>query len=91
MVLENLKELRVAVSVLRTGSFSKAAREHNIVRATASKHIANLEHELGMRLFERNTRIVTVDGASAQKFLQDAETFIRFLDQAVEEVTAAGS
>jgi DNA-binding transcriptional LysR family regulator len=54
--MDNLKALRVAQMVLRSGSFSSAARHLGVRAAAVSKSVAELEAQLGLRLFDRSTR-----------------------------------
>src|SRR5204862_8163123 len=46
--------------VARKGSFSAAGRELNIPQSTASRTIATLERQIGVVLFVRTTRAVTL-------------------------------
>lgn len=48
--------MRVFSAVAKQGSFSDAAKKLSISKAMASKHVQNLEYELGVRLFNRTTR-----------------------------------
>ncbi|AZI36095.1 hypothetical protein NT2_04_02400 [Caenibius tardaugens NBRC 16725] len=50
------KQLRYAVLAADMMSFSKAASFLNIKQATLSRNVLNLEHRLGLKLFERQTR-----------------------------------
>lgn len=56
----NLKQLEAFVKVAEGGSFSKAAKDLFLTQPTVSAHIAALEKELGVRLFIRNTKEVTM-------------------------------
>ena len=51
-----LKQLESFVSVADNLSFSKAARSLYLTQPTVSAHIAQLEKDLGCRLFERTTK-----------------------------------
>ncbi|MGW3468954.1 LysR family transcriptional regulator [Saccharopolyspora sp. NPDC000995] len=53
-----LRLLRHFVAVYEEGSFTAAARRLHTVQPPVSQAIANLEHELGVRLFERTSRSV---------------------------------
>ncbi len=54
----NLNQLRFAQAVARHQSFSRAARQCHVTQPTLSNGIAQLEDELGGKLFERTTRCV---------------------------------
>lgn len=53
MDVENLK---LFVEVMRRGSFADVARARGVAPSSISRAIAGLEHELGIRLFQRSTR-----------------------------------
>src|SRR6266566_4109581 len=48
-----LQDLRVFMTVMQLGSMGKAAQSLNISQPAVSKAIADLEHALGVRLFDR--------------------------------------
>jgi DNA-binding transcriptional LysR family regulator len=51
-----LRDLRVFFTVVQSGSLSKAAAQLNVSHAAVSQVIADLEHALGVRLFDRSSR-----------------------------------
>jgi len=55
----NLSQLRFASAIASTGSFTAAAAQCCVTQPTLSNGIAQLEAELGERLFARTTRKVT--------------------------------
>lgn len=54
----NTEYLREFITIARLSSFSRAAEELCISQSSLSKHIAALEQELGIRLFNRTSRSV---------------------------------
>lgn len=64
--MDHLQAIRAFFRVVETGQFNSAAQSLNIPNATLSKAIKSLELHLGVKLFERNTRRVTItnDGAA---------------------------
>lgn len=56
----NLSQLRFVMAVASTDSFTSAASECCVTQPTLSSGIAQLEDELGARLFARTTRKVTL-------------------------------
>ncbi|RKG84061.1 LysR family transcriptional regulator [Corallococcus terminator] len=52
-------------TVVREGSFTRAARQLGITKQTISERISKLEEQLGVRLLERTTRRLRVTGAGA--------------------------
>jgi DNA-binding transcriptional LysR family regulator len=51
-----LDQLHVLAAVVETGSFSAAARRLNRAQSVISYTVANLERQLGLALFERDSR-----------------------------------
>src|ERR1700754_348853 len=58
-------QLRYAVAVADTGSFTAAAAALHVSQSGVSAQVGRLEHDLGVRLFERSGRRVTVTPAGA--------------------------
>jgi DNA-binding transcriptional LysR family regulator len=54
----DVHQLRVFSSVFRNRSFSRAADELRLTQPTVSEHIADLERQLGARLFDRAGRSI---------------------------------
>jgi DNA-binding transcriptional LysR family regulator len=58
--MDKLTSMNVFVRVAKAGSFAACARELDISRAMATKHIMQLESDLGTRLFNRTTRSLSL-------------------------------
>jgi LysR family transcriptional regulator, nitrogen assimilation regulatory protein len=56
----DLRQLRYFVAVAERGGFGAAASTLNVAQSALSRHVKQLEHELGGALFERGARGVTV-------------------------------
>jgi DNA-binding transcriptional LysR family regulator len=56
--MDRLRCIEVFVEVARDGSFTGAARRLGMSKATATKHVACLEDELGVKLLNRTTKHV---------------------------------
>jgi DNA-binding transcriptional LysR family regulator len=80
-----LRELRVLVAVAEQGSFRKAGRLLHLTQPGVTAAIADLEDTLGVRLFERTPRGVTltVYGAS---FVRRANAIFGELGRAADDV-----
>jgi DNA-binding transcriptional LysR family regulator len=52
----DLNDLKVFVDVARRGSFAAVAKDRDVAPSSVSRAIAELETELGVRLFQRTTR-----------------------------------
>ena len=55
--------LRTFVAIIDEGSFAAAARRMSISKSLCSKHVSDLEADLGARLLHRTTRSVTPTAA----------------------------
>jgi LysR family glycine cleavage system transcriptional activator len=60
--LPNLNAIRAFDAAARQGSFARAADELGVSHAAVSRHVRNLEVELGVALFERHARHVVLTG-----------------------------
>ncbi|MEL7359665.1 MAG: LysR family transcriptional regulator [Cyanobacteria bacterium J06560_6] len=72
----DLNAAALFVKVVRYGSFSETARRTNTPVATVSRHIKQLETDLGFRLLERSTRHLRLTDAGA--------SFLDYANQGVE-------
>ena len=61
--MDRFRSLEVFAATAEQLSFAAAARELKLTRAMVSKHIADLEGRLGVRLFHRTTRRVNLTEA----------------------------
>jgi DNA-binding transcriptional LysR family regulator len=86
---DRLFALRLFARVARKGSFSAAGRELNIPQSTASRTIATLEREIGVALFVRTTRAVTLTDAGLD-FLARIEPVLAELDDAEHDARGTG-
>jgi DNA-binding transcriptional LysR family regulator len=83
----DLDAVRTFVAAAEAGQFQEAAAELAITQQAASKRIAALERNLGVRLFTRTARGagLTIDG---QAFLPHARELLRVAERAVTSVHA---
>ncbi|GGE21313.1 LysR family transcriptional regulator [Aureimonas endophytica] len=72
----NLRFLETFVLAARLNSFSAAAEKLNTTQAAASNRIATLERELGVRLFDRDTRGIRLT-PEGRRALDLAEEIVR--------------
>ncbi len=78
-MLDDVEGLRALVAVAELGSFSAAAGRLRLSTNAVSHRVARLEQRLGVRLFERTTRVVrsTPEGerllARARRVLEELE------------------
>ena len=81
-----LRHLRAALSVAKHSSFRRAAEEMNLTQPALSITISDLETDLGLRLFDRTSRMVTVSDIGVM-FLQDAARIVGDFDQLIDRTT----
>ena len=63
---DHFAALRIFVRLAQLGSFSKTAHELNVSQPTASRMISDLETHLGVTLFTRTTRSISMTQAGAE-------------------------
>jgi len=85
--MNRLGEIEVFVRVVRTGSFTTAARDLGISKSYASKQVRALEERLGSQLLHRTTRAVTPTDAG-RGFAQRCGLVLEGLELAEQEVAA---
>ncbi|KAB8186485.1 LysR family transcriptional regulator [Microbispora catharanthi] len=85
-----LKHLRYFVAVAEDLSFSRAARRLYVSQQALSRIIQQLEHQLGVKLFERTTRSVRLTSAG-QAMLGPARQSIAAAEDALKTAQRAGS
>jgi DNA-binding transcriptional LysR family regulator len=69
--------LRAFAGFVRRGSFSGAAEELKISQPAVSKHIADLERQLGVKLVERRSRVLTAAGEFLATHVLRSEALLR--------------
>lgn len=84
--METLANLESFVRSAETGSFSAAARRLGLSAAAVSKNVARLERNLGVRLFQRSTRKLTLTEAG-EGFLRDVSGSLAGLHAAIAGVS----
>ena len=84
----DLEKLRIFIAVAECGSFSRGARALYISHSTTSRAVAALEEELGVRLLERDNRVLGLT-AAGRVLLREARDLLRQAESAAETVRAA--
>ncbi len=85
----NLDKIRMFISAAEHLNFTKAAEDMYISQPTLSRHISDLEDTLGIELFKRTTRNVSLTPAGEQ-FLIEAQDIMRRYDSLMERVSGLG-
>lgn len=87
--METLANLEAFVRSAESGSFSEAARRLSLTPAAVSRNVAMLERNLGVRLFHRSTRKLTLTEAG-EGFRQAVGGNLDGLQAAIAGVSADG-
>jgi DNA-binding transcriptional LysR family regulator len=77
-----LRHLRYLIAVAEEGSFSAAARILHVAQSAISEQIANLEEEIGVPLFTRQSRKTKLT-APGELFLKEARRILINADRAI--------
>lgn len=85
--METLANLESFVRSAESGSFSAAARRLALTPAAVSRNVAMLERNLGVRLFQRSTRKLTLTEAG-ESFLAAVSGNLESLQNAIAAVSA---
>jgi DNA-binding transcriptional LysR family regulator len=86
----NKHDLELFVEVARMGGFAAVARARNLDPSAVSRAVAGLEAQIGVRLFQRSTRKMTLTEAG-RLLLARASTIVADLDAALDDVRAVDS
>src|SRR5437660_3731102 len=75
--------LRAFAGFVRRGSFTGAAEDLRISQPAVSKHIADMERDLGVKLIERRSRALTAAGQFLASHVLRAEAILAQAERAV--------
>jgi DNA-binding transcriptional LysR family regulator len=81
----DLWQLEIFCTVAEQRSFSRAAEMLFLAQPTVTSHIASLEKRLGVKLFDRTTRRVTLTPAGKLLY-RHAKTLLREHEEALQEL-----
>ncbi|AHF77303.1 Putative LysR family transcriptional regulator [Sodalis praecaptivus] len=76
-----ITSLQAFIAVVKAGSFAAAAKKRGLTRSAIGKSVAKLEAHLGVRLFHRTTRSLTLT--------TDGQLFYERCAQAIQELAEA--
>jgi DNA-binding transcriptional LysR family regulator len=86
--MDRFHELNSFIAVVEAGGFSAAARRSGDTQSAISKAIGALEKRLGVRLFNRSTRSVTLTD-QGRRYYDRAKPLVEELDEADSELTSS--
>src|SRR5258708_11362623 len=84
--METLANLESFVKSAESGGFSAAARRLGLTPAAVSRNVAILERNLGVRLFQRSTRSLTLT-EDGERFLASVTNGVEAIQLAIADVT----
>ncbi len=84
----DIQQLRVFVEIARQGSFAAAARQLDLAPSVATRVMAALERELGVRLLQRSTRKLSLTEAGA-RYHEQVAGLLDGLERAADEARHA--
>ncbi|MGO4311976.1 LysR substrate-binding domain-containing protein [Pseudomonas sp. KB_15] len=87
--METFSSIECFVRSAEVGSFAEAARRLSLTPAAVGKSVAKLEARLGVRLFQRSTRSLTLTEAG-QLFLGEVSSSLHTIQNAVANLASAG-
>lgn len=85
----NILHMKYAVEVARVGSLSKAAENLILAQPNLSRAVKDLEHEAGIKIFERNAKGMTLT-PDGEEFIGYAKEILDHIDQ-VDMIYKAGA
>lgn len=80
----NVSSLKAVLAVERSGSIARAADALNMDASNVSRIVASVEHEIGLRLFERSTRRLRITEAG-ERYLTRIGPLLDELEAARED------
>lgn len=87
--METLSSLECFVRSAEAGSFAAAARRLGLTPAAVGKNVAKLEAGLGVRLFQRSTRRLTLTEAG-ERFLGEVSGGLSSIQHALANLASSG-
>jgi DNA-binding transcriptional LysR family regulator len=86
--MNQFTEMQMFVTVVDSGSFTRAADRLDVSRAAVSRHVSALEARLGVRLLNRTTRALSLTD-DGQRFHARASALLTELAEAEAEMAGA--
>lgn len=86
-MLDRITGMRVSTRAASAGSFSAAARHLGLPPAMATKHVDALETRLGVKLFHRSTRGLSLTAAGSS-YLEACLRILPDIDEAEASVAS---
>jgi DNA-binding transcriptional LysR family regulator len=88
IAMDRFHELNAFIAVVEAGGFSAAARRTGDTQSAVSKAVGALERRLGVMLFNRSTRSVTLTD-QGQRYYDRTKPLVEEMDDADSELTSS--
>jgi DNA-binding transcriptional LysR family regulator len=88
--MDTLTGIRVFLQVVESGSFVGAADRLDVSTAMVSKHVMNVEHRLGVRLLNRNSRTLSLT-EPGRVYFERCKVILDDLEETELELGSLGS
>ena len=85
MIMDKFRTIALFMSTIKSGSFAATAKKHATDPSTVSKAIKRLENQIGMQLFYRSTRQLSLTSAG-QKYADTVGTLYHQLESFEDEL-----
>lgn len=85
--MDTIDGMRTVVAVIETGSFTAASERLGISKSLASKYVNQVEEQLGVQLFHRTTRKLSVNQSGQEYYLQ-AQQVLTNLDKLYHQLNS---
>lgn len=85
--MDKVQEMSSFVAVVEAGSFVAAADATGLSKAAVSRHVADLEQRLGVRLLQRTTRRLSLTD-EGHTFFARAKELLAAIDEAESDIAA---
>ncbi len=86
----NFKSIRYFITLAHCLNFTQAANKHHITQTAISRYIASLEEQVGVKLFDRSSRKVTLTEAG-KIYAEGMEKMLKEYDKLLERTKTAGN
>ncbi|MDF2178087.1 LysR substrate-binding domain-containing protein [Aliiglaciecola sp. CAU 1673] len=88
--MDSIDGFKTVVAVVETGSFTSASERLGLSKALVSKYVAQVENQLGVRLFNRSTRHLVLTDAG-KTYYERALPFLEEYEELLDQVSGAQS
>lgn len=86
--MNHFENLRTFITVAEVGSITMAAEKLYIAKSAVSRRLSELENHLGVQLFHRSTRSISLTDEGKQ-FYERSRSILNDLDEAEQQVKSA--